>query len=233
MTERRFNEDEVAAIFERATNAQQQSTRVPLASGEGMTLGDLQAIGREVGIAPELIAEAAKSVARGGQATARRFLGFPIAVGRIVELDRRLTENEWERLVVDLRETFDAKGSLRSDGGLKQWTNGNLQALLEPTESGHRLRLRTTKGSSRAFINGGVGLVVLAGLTAFFSAIPGGAGIDAGLVSSLTILAAIGAGMVAAGTLRLPAWARTRQRQMEEIAARLSATTALPPGSRP
>ncbi|MEX2153276.1 MAG: hypothetical protein WD825_08045 [Gemmatimonadaceae bacterium] len=45
MTERRFNEAEVAAIFERATEAQQTGQR-QLPSGEGMTLAQLQEIGR-------------------------------------------------------------------------------------------------------------------------------------------------------------------------------------------
>ena len=142
MTERRFNEAEVAAIFERATEAHHAGQR-QLPSGEGMTLAQLQEIGREVGISPEQVAEAANAIDRVGSPTARKFLGLPIGVGRTIELDRRLTDDEWERLVVDLRETFDARGVLRHEGSLRQWTNGNLQALLEPTATGHRVRLRT------------------------------------------------------------------------------------------
>jgi hypothetical protein len=229
MTERRFNEAEVAAIFERATTAQ-QNTPVPLASSEGMSLADIQAIGKEVGIAPELLADAAKAVARGGKESARRFLGFPIGVARTVELDRNLTENEWERLVADLRETFDARGKVRSEGGLKQWTNGNLQALLEPTTAGQRLRLRTLKGSSLAAINMGIGMVAIAGITFFVTAIRGAP--DAGLYSSLVTLAAMGAAAVGFGALQVPRWARERRRQMQEIAERLTRTTALPSGDQ-
>ena len=58
MTEPRYNEEEVAAIFERAAEAQQTARR-HLPPGEGMTLADLQEIGREVGIPPELVAQAA------------------------------------------------------------------------------------------------------------------------------------------------------------------------------
>ena len=42
---------------------------------------------------------------------------------------------------MDLRGTFDARGSVREDGFFRPWTNGNLQALLGSTESGHRVRL--------------------------------------------------------------------------------------------
>src|SRR6266550_3035358 len=84
-------------------------------------------------------------------------------VARDVNLNRRLTDEEWERLVVQLREVFNARGRTRSDGSLRQWTNGNLQVLLEPTETGHRLRFRTTHGGARAAI--GMGFAFL-GVTA-------------------------------------------------------------------
>src|SRR5919201_162065 len=147
MSERRYDDAEVAEIFRRATEAQQNGKRlVPLS--EGMTLADLQDIGRQVGVSPELIADAARSIDRVGRATTRRLLGLPIGVGRTVDLDRKLTQEDWERLVVDLRQTFDARGTLRQEGSLRQWTNGNLQALLEPTERGHRVRLRTFKANA-------------------------------------------------------------------------------------
>src|SRR5215203_4970217 len=131
MTERRYDQAEVAAIFERAAEATTHAgePRQP-ASSEGMTLAELQEIGREVGIAPESIALAARSVGVAAQASSRTFLGLPLGVARTVQLDRRLSEEEWERVVVDLRETFNARGSVRSEGSLRQWTNGNLQALL-------------------------------------------------------------------------------------------------------
>jgi hypothetical protein len=215
MSERRFNEAEVAAIFERATEAQQTGQR-QLPSGEGMTLAQLQEIGREVGISPEQVAHAANAMAKVGQPTERRFLGLPIGVGRTVELNRRLTDDEWERLVVDLRETFEARGNVKSEGSLRQWTNGNLQALLEPTATGHRVRLKTVKGDARSMIVVGLGMLGVAA-TGFFGAFAG-----LGDAASMGVLAAMGAGMFGAGALRLPAWARQRRQQMEEIAARLT-----------
>jgi len=219
MTERRFNEAEVAAIFERATEAHQTGQR-QLPSGEGMTLAQLQEIGREVGISPEQVAEAANSLERVGSPTSRSFLRLPIGVGRTIELDRRLTDDEWDRLVVDLRETFDARGTLRHDGSLKQWTNGNLQVLLEPTATGHRVR--TIKGDARSMLVMGLGMMAFAVITAVMS--EGGA---AGAMSAGTLLA-LGAGMFGVGALRLPGWARLRRQQMEDIAARLSLAAKSP-----
>jgi hypothetical protein len=226
MTDRRFSEDEVAAIFAQATEAQQTGQR-QLPSGEGMTLAELQEIGREVGIAPDLVAQAAKSIDQLGRPTSRKFLGLPIGVARTIDLDRRLSETEWEQFVVDLRETFDARGSVKQEGSFRQWTNGNLQALVEPTATGHRIRLRTVKGNSRALMTGGAAMLGVAAVT-WLAAVFGGAGGEA--IMPVGQLGLMGAGMFAFGALRLPGWARRRRQQMEELAGRLTHRPALPPG---
>ncbi len=227
MTERRYSEEEIAAIFERAAEAQQAARR-QLPPGEGMTLADLQEIGREVGLPPELVAEAARSLDRAGRPTSRSFFGLPLGVGRTVELDRRLSEEEWESLVVDLRETFDARGMVRYDGPFRQWTNGNLQALLEPTATGHRLRLRTLHGNARASMTMGLATLGIAAALLIVSALTGKL-VDPGSLSSIGFLSTIGLGMFGIGALRLPGWARLRRRQMEAVAARLAlATTSQP-----
>mgnify|MGYP001185080400 CR=1 FL=1 len=228
MTERRYTEDEVAEIFERATEAQKSSLPASR-SGEGLTLAELQEVGREVGLPPELVARAATALASRGQSHGRTILGLPIGVGRIVELDRALTDTEWHQLVVDLRETFDARGKVGEQGPFKQWTNGNLQALLEPTSTGQRLRLKTLHGSAMSMMTTGIGMVgvtaaVWAGL--MFRATP----FDP---TAVTVLIATGLGLLGAGALRLPAWARERRRQMEEIAERLALTIGRPPTDGP
>ena len=224
MSERRYSDGEVAQILQRATEVQHHDLR-QLPSAEGTTLKALQDIGREVGIAPELIAQAAHALDHGGRPTTRRFLGLPIGVGRTVDLDRRLTDAEWERLVVDLRQTFDARGTLRQDGAFRQWTNGNLQVLLEPTDSGHRLRMRTIKGNARALMVSGLGM---AGITvaALVGALSGG--LVASEVSSVATLATLAAGLLGGGAVQLPRWARTRERQMEDISERLASSVNPP-----
>ncbi len=223
MSERRYDEDEVAEIFGRATEAEEAVRHQAPSGGEGMTLAELQEIGREVGIAPERVAEAARALARipSAPATTRRLLGVTIGVSRTVELGRQLSDEEWERVVVLLRETFDARGTLRAHGNLREWTNGNLQALLEPSAQGHRLRLRTTHGVSRALMTGGTAMVALSVVkTVATSATVGFANADG--LESMLILALLGLGTFLAGVVRLPRWARERRKQMDEIAATLT-----------
>lgn len=222
MTERRYSEDEVAAIFESAADAP-ESTR-PLSAASGMTLAELQQIGREVGIAPESVARAARLVDQRARPAYRRVLGLPIGVGRTVELERPLSEAEWERLVVDLRETFDARGHVSAHGSFRQWTNGNLQALLEPTPTGQRLRLQTVKDSARGLMMGGTGTIGIAVATSIGAAV--GSGLNAVNLGPMGILMAVGLGMIGLGAVGLPSWAKLRRRQMDGVISRLLQTTS-------
>jgi hypothetical protein len=218
MDERRFNDQEVAEIIERATRAQSAALSHP-GSATGLTLTELQEIGREVGIAPEAMAHAARSLDLADRQTVRRLFRLPIGVSLTANLGRQLSEPEWQRLVVDLRETFDARGRVREEGAFRQWTNGNLQVMIEPTPEGNQVRLRTFRQDSQMFIGVGFGFVALAGV-AFVAKVM--AGVDsAQLLPRLLPLAFIGAGLAAFGALRLPAWARERRAQMESIVARL------------
>ena len=94
MSDRRFNEEEVAAIFQHATEAQQSPQR-QLPSGDGLTLAEIQEIGRQIGLAPELVIQAAAAYGQVGRAITRSLLGLPIGVGRMIEFDRRLSDSCW------------------------------------------------------------------------------------------------------------------------------------------
>ena len=232
MSERRYNEAEVAAIFERAAEALETSPQ-QLPSGEGMTLTDLQEIGREVGFSSEQLARAAKAIELQGRPTSRDFLGLPVGVGLSIDLARNLSNDEWERLVADLRETFDARGTLKSEGSLRHWANGNLHAFLEPTATGQRLRMRTVKGDARGMIIGGLGLIGVATVTLISAAVKGAIGADVGFLFSQAVMATGGAAMLGLGAFRLPSWARLRRRQMEDVAARIAVVASVPSGSNP
>jgi hypothetical protein len=219
MTDRRYSDDEISAIFAKAAEAPQQSAlREP--SNEGLTLAELQKIGSEAGISPTAIAHAARALEAGAPAAPRRLLGLPIGVERTIALNRRVSDEEWEHIVVRLREVFDARGTVREHGNFRQWTNGNLQALLEPTPTGHRLRLRTTKASARAYIS--VGLVTT-GMGAFVALSAAMAGRLAAATPGIALMTLMGAGMMAVNALSLPGWARLRGRQMDAIAGELAA----------
>lgn len=227
MTERRFSDTEVAQIFERATSGHAPHGSRP---AEGMTLTELQRIGEEVGISSEQITRAAASLSsRTGEARAtQHFLGMTTGVGHTVQLARRLTDEEWERFVVEVRETFDARGTMTSQGSLRQWSDGNLQVLLEPTEAGHRVRFRSVKGAAPWTLVGGLAAGV-AGVIGEVTAVLTGVAHDLGLVASFGVVGAIGIGAVVTTALGLPRWAERRKAEMEELGARASAMALEPP----
>ncbi len=215
----------MAAIFRAAAEGPQSPQR-EVSPEEGLTLADLQAIGREVGISPAAVAQAAQALDIRQAARSRTFFGLPVGVARTVSLNRRLTDQEWEHLVVQLRDVFNARGTTRSDGSLRQWTNGNLQVLLEPTETGHRLRFGTLHGAARASIGAGFAALGVTATVVIATAISDHLG-DA--VPGIAFLLATGLGMIVSGALRLPRWARLRGRQMDALAARIASPPNAPP----
>ena len=223
MSERRYSEEEVATIFERAAEAQQGARRA-LPSGEGLTLSGLQEIGKEIGIPAELVAQAARALDRGGITQTRRALGMPIGVGRVVDLGRKLTDAEWEQLVVKVRETFDATGKVQTDGSFRQWSNGNLQVLVEPTATGHQIRMKTVNSASQALMTMGTVLIGMTGFVALAQAMAGKLGAGKS-IAGLVFLGGMGLGAFLWGSVMTPAWARLRRKQMEELAEGLTSPT--------
>jgi hypothetical protein len=214
--ERRFQDDEVARIFEAASAP--ALPRGEPSTADGLTLAELQAIGREVGISPERIADAASSVVRSQPPVPRRTeLGMPISAGHVVELPRALTDREWALVVADLRETFRARGKESSQGETRQWTNSNLHVFVEPTRTGYRLRFGTMKGDAVALNRMGAFGVAMGALVALTPLVGGTAG---GTMPGAVMLGSIGVGAILFNALRLPRWAGTREQQMKEIGER-------------
>jgi len=221
MPDRHYNDDEVAAIFRAAAEGSESRT-LPGGRADGLTLNDLQDIAREVGISPTAVSHAAQSLDHPRDAAIpQTFLGLPIAVERTVLLDRNLTDTEWDLLTVRLREVFHARGLVRTQGSLREWSNGNLHALLEPTPTGYQLRLGTFKGNARASTAVGALMLGMAAVVGFIVAMHGTLSDVAPGIAALTT---IGAALIANSALRLPSWARQRRRQMDNIAAQLTQT---------
>jgi hypothetical protein len=226
--ERQYNKQEVAAIFEQAT-ADQESAQRRLPQGGGLNLAELEQIGKEAGIRPESIARAAATLDRVGPILPpSTSLGFPVSVARMVDLPGPLSDQAWDRLVADLRETFQATGEVRHEGSLRQWRNGNLHALIEPTDSGHRLHLRTLNGNARSALIGGLAFFTIN--LALMLVAAASAGMNPGTLL-IALLSAIGLVSMGVAAYQLPRWRAERARQMEEIAARAVQRVEAPPAA--
>jgi hypothetical protein len=227
--ERTYGEEEVAEIFRIAAEARNATGGTALAPVNGFTLAELQSIGGEVGLAPERVAQAAAAVDLRRGALRRSELGMPVAVGRTVDLPRAPTDREWEMLVADLRETFGARGRAGSRGEVREWTNGNLNAFVEPTPTGYRLRLATTKANGLALNRMGAVSLVMALVTLLVLYLTGALAEE---MLGPVILSMMGGGALAWNALRLPGWAQEREGQMEAIAVRAKTLLDAPPAPR-
>lgn len=215
--ERRYRDEEVRAIFGAAAQAPGTADRAMSAEG-GLTLSELREIGSQVGIPGERVTAAALALDRPPLVVARRnWLGMPVAVGRTVELPRALNDREWGILLGELRQTFAARGRAESHGELREWTNGNLHAYVEPTESGYRLRLGTMKGSAFPMLTAGAGAMV----SGLYGAVLSAPALET--MAGPAAMLALGGAAIGGTLFRQSGWARRREEQMEHIIARVHA----------
>jgi len=215
MTTRRYRDDEIREIFSLATTGDTAERPLPVEAG-GLTLDELQRVGQEAGIEPARVAQAAARLdARGKPAPVRRSFGMPVGVSRVVDLPRAPTDREWEQLISEFRTTFGTQGVATTSGGLREWSHGNLHVSVEPTQHGEQLRLSTLKEDALAL--NGLGLV-MGGMSLLMGAVVAAAGKPAKALLVLGMFGGMALAAIGANLVRLPRWARERERQMEAIA---------------
>ena len=225
--ERKYRDHEIREIFDLATSGA-TAPGSGVSDEAGLTLGELQEVGLEVGVEPGRIAAAALALQTRQEVLSHgTSLGMPVSVGRVIELPQAVTDREWELLVTELRETFGARGQVVSRSGVREWSSGSLHAFLEPSETGHRLRLRANKGGALAMnLIGGTSLVIgLILLTMFLTAGPS----PVRLEIMMMLLVGMGGGALVTNMISLPSWAREREGQMEYLAGRIQTLLGEPP----
>lgn len=222
--ERRYQDHEIRQILDLAIG-EEDGLAQSLPAVDGLTLLDLQEVGREVGLPPDRITQAVAAFEGRGESVPRgTALGLPTSVGRVVPLPRSPSDREWELLIAELRTTFGGKGEVTSHGGLREWSHGRVQAFIEPTETGHRLRLTDS--------NAAVGGIVLGGFVLAFALLilvvllgKGDPGFRLAVPAFISLL---GGSLVAGSALPLPRWAREQERRMEHISRHAVSLLALP-----
>lgn len=221
MTERRYSEREVAAIFEHA--ARHEPTRHERPPGaSALTLREVQRIAKEVGISSERVAQAAVALDESSLAQLgppKTFLGLPLRLTASVDLPHRPTEEDWEGLRADLHEIFGAPGNAQRDGTLRIWNNDHLQVSLEATVAGGRLRVVTRNPQPWAVVSGSIVALGMGLLLALALTIKGKLGLN---WASLLPAVPVSLGLVGLGAAAwlFPRWQSAQQRQLRAITER-------------
>ena len=140
---------------------------------------------------------------------------MPVGLSRVVALPRAPTDREWEQLISELRTVFGAPGEATSSGGLREWSHGDIHVCVEPTEHGQQLRLGTLNNLALALnglgiMTGGMSLLTAVTVTA--------AGKMEKALAVFAMFGGISLASFGANVVRLPRWARERERQMEAVA---------------
>lgn len=151
MDQAEFDEVEVQRILKRAAEQQQAAERRSFIRGTGTSLTSLRDIAEEVGIDSRFVDAAAREVAlRRDHPPAKEFMGVPdeLRVQRV--LPETIDDDEWIRIVDDLRATYGMTGHVSQYGRIREWqsspssSNGATSLIhlrLEDTEDGTALNL--------------------------------------------------------------------------------------------
>ncbi|HSM16410.1 MAG TPA: hypothetical protein VK845_05350 [Gemmatimonadales bacterium] len=120
-SDRRFTDQEVALVLQRAAEIEER--RATTAGGRGLTLGELRDIAREVGLSPEVIDEAVASVRGGVRLSTRSLLGAALSAKAARGVRGRLEEDDLQRLIGVIEDRVDAAGTVTEALGTVRWTS--------------------------------------------------------------------------------------------------------------
>lgn len=236
MADRTYSEREVSDLISRAVERQQDAS--PRPPEVGLTLDEVERIGRETGIDPVHLRTAAAELDR-------RLVGSSATSAAHVEaerwIDTPLTPAGWEDIVTHVQDHLGLSavdgGTIRQVGDAFEWrsTNGlgaQVKVLASPRGDRTRLRLsRLMAGAGSAQTEGRIGGAVIAvAITlmvvgvALFAGAPASAAVLAGLVAA-----------VASWTVVRPLLTRVtedgralRQRQLDGLADEIAASLVRP-----
>lgn len=130
-TDHRFTDREVALLLQRAAEIEAQRADAP--APQGMSLQQLREIATEVGISPEVFAEAVTAVQAGAKPAQRDLLGAPLTYKAARGVDGHLDEAAMERLTRVLEEAMDQSGTLTDALGTVRWTSLTPDQRFDPT----------------------------------------------------------------------------------------------------
>jgi hypothetical protein len=211
--ERRYRDHEIRQILDLAIDQEDGPAHSPPAV-HGLTLRELQDVGREVGLPADRVTQAAAAFEGRGESVPRgTALGVPTSVGRVVPLPRSPSDREWELLIAELRTTFGGKGVVTSHGGLREWSRGRLHAFIEPTETGQRLRLSDSNEAVGGIVLG----ALLVAFALFILAVLLGKGDPSFKLAIPTLFLLIGGGLIAGSAISLSRWVREQETRMRRI----------------
>jgi len=198
VTERRYNEDEVALILRNAVDAGTED--VPAAASKGLSLSELKEIGAEVGIDAARLEAAATALDRRDVTQTGTVLRIPATMQLERVVGVRLEKDQLPRLLDVIRQELARQGIVEEVLGGFEWKArggmGGRYVSIRPEGEQTRIRVLGNFRDSVMAMTLGVGPIAAAGTGALAAAL--------GAATPLLILpiAIAGAAAVSLGPLR-------------------------------
>ena len=192
---RRFDDQEVSRILERAAELQHREPLAPLESS-GMTLAELEQVASEAGIDPQHVRNAAAALERDAPPpglSGTGLLGAPLHLELERTVDGEITPGVYEELAETIRNTLSAPGHVSTLGKSFEWHSANpqrgLRVTITPRGGRTVIRIEERFGNLLGALVGGM----VGGVGC------GGGGAAIGVIGG--VFHQIGLGLAAAGVL--------------------------------
>lgn len=128
MTQRLYDEKEIAAILRAAADESEDGTS---GAEVGLSVDELAQIGAESGLDPAAIRRAATRMdaAPSRAVPSSSIWGGPVSHERTWTLDRELTSSEWELVLADIRRAFGIPGVVSVREGAFEWVHKTIDSF--------------------------------------------------------------------------------------------------------
>ncbi len=128
--DRRYSREEFALVLRRAAELQSQRGEQPaaadsLAGAEGMSLAEMQAVARDVGIDPARVADAAALLPRAEQDALARYLGGPFRYSLERSVSGALPARASGRILEAIRRAAADQGKTSEVHGALEWRHSD------------------------------------------------------------------------------------------------------------
>lgn len=215
-TERRFNEEEIRTILKQASADDRPVPR----HSDGLTLAELTQIGEEAGISAEAITRATAALdVSAPTTTLGASIGMHLSTTQSADLGHSFSDEDWDRLVADVEQSFRVVGERRAFGTVREWKSDKLTVVVEPTASGHRLNLRADDHAGKLGLIGGA-LFLAMGLFFTLLVVAKAGTPDLAKILFTSMFSVVGLGGMGYSAVRTRSWSAETNRHLEAIAVR-------------
>lgn len=214
---KRFTEADAQRIFALAAERQHESGQ----DETGLTLEELEEVGRAAGLDPAFVREAAMDALRPETTgTTRRILGMPLEIRRERFIRGTVTDEAWAQAVVEMRRQFNKPGLVTDIGPLREWRSDvgeNKQPVtvtLTPERGGTRIVVEQSQTQAMLGLGIATGVNALMGVIFALLALTG---VESDMFVPAIIMLVIAAVMGGGTYGGMRGYSRSQSRKFEAV----------------